>query len=170
MRSSQGMNLAELANLIDKTPSYLSQVERGLAEPSITALREISKALDVPMFYFLDNNEDHNSVVRREERKILQFPGADITFELLSPGVSKQIEMIKANLKPGASTCESPLPHQGEECTLVIQGEMEIQVGDKFHTLKEGDSIYYIASIPHRIINIGEEELIFVSAITPPNF
>jgi quercetin dioxygenase-like cupin family protein len=47
---------------------------------------------------------------------------------------------------------------------------MEIQVGDKFHTLKEGDSIYYIASIPHRIINIGEEELIFVSAITPPNF
>ncbi len=170
IRQSQDMSLACLADKIGKTSSYLSQVERGLAEPSITALREISKALGVPMFYFLLDDDKHNSVVRRGERRRLQLPGSHISFDLISPDLTHKIEMIEARLEPGSSTLETPMPHQGEECTLVIRGKMEIQVGDQFHVLDAGDSIYYVASIPHKIKNIGEEELVFVSAITPPNF
>lgn len=169
-RRSQKMSLAELADKIGKTSSYLSQVERGLAEPSITALREISKALDVPIFYFLLDNEKHNQVVKRKERKVLQFPGSHLTFELISPDLNNKMEMIEARLEPGASTCEVPLAHQGEECTLVIEGRMKIQIGDSVHILEKGDSIYYLASLPHKITSIGEEDLVFVSAITPPNF
>lgn len=170
MRRAKGMILADLAGKIEKTPSYLSQVERGLAEPSITALREIAKALDVPMFYFLVDNDEHNFIVRKDQRKILKFPGSHLTFELISPDLNHQMEMIEASLEPGASTIDTPLGHQGEECTLVIKGKMEIQIGDKFYTLNKGDSIYYKASIPHKITSIGEEDLVFVSAITPPNF
>ncbi len=170
MRQANGLSLADLAEKIAKTPSYLSQVERGLAEPSITALREIARALDVPMFYFLVDNDDHNFIVRNGERKVLRFPGSHLSFELISPDLNHQIEMIEASLEPGASTIDTPLGHQGEECTLVVEGEMEIQVGDKFYQLKKGDSIYYKASIPHKITSIGEEDLVFVSAITPPNF
>ncbi len=170
MRKSQAMSLAELAKEIGKTSSYLSQVERGLAEPSITALREISRALDVPMFYFLVDNEKHNDVVRFKERKGLQFPGSHLKFELISPDLNHQMEMIEARLEPGASTCEAPLSHPGEECTLVVNGKMRIQVGDVFHDLGPGDSIYYKASIPHKLTSIGEEDLVFISSITPPNF
>ncbi len=170
MRRSHNMSLADLADKISKTSSYLSQVERGLAEPSITALREISKALEVPIFYFLAEEEEHNAVVRQEERKQIKFPGSNSRVELLSPNLNNQIELIEARLAPGDSMVEEPLPHQGEECTLVLEGKMEIQVGDQYHRLGPGDSVYYIANIPHKITNIGEKELVFISAITPPNF
>jgi mannose-6-phosphate isomerase-like protein (cupin superfamily) len=78
--------------------------------------------------------------------------------------------MIEAKLEPGASTLDKPLSHNGEEVSIVIQGEMEITIGSERYELKEGDSIYYNANLPHKITSVGEKELIFISAITPPNF
>lgn len=170
MRQSKDLSLTQLADEVGKTSSHLSQIERGLAESSITTLREIAKALDVPMLYFLDDHNKHNTVVRKEERKTLKFAKSHITVDLLSPGLNHQMEMIEASLEPGASTCEPPLPHQGEECTVVIKGKMKIQVGEESYILEEGDSVYYTASIPHKITNIGDGEMVFISAITPPNF
>jgi len=170
IRISKGMKLATFARAIGKTTSYLSQIERGLASPSIMALRKISKTLNVPIFYFLVDDGKQRAIVRRNERKVLQFPRSHLTFELLSPDLSKQIEMIRIRIQPGASTCTVPLSHQGEECTLVLEGKMEIQIGDEIFTLEKGDTIYYIAGIPHKITSVGEEDLVVISAITPSNF
>lgn len=170
IRKTQGLSLSVLADKIGKTSSYLSQVERGLAEPSITALREISKALKVPIFYFLIEDQKHNAVVRKEDRKVLRFPGSNLTFELISPDLDHDIEMIEARLKPGASTLDKPLSHNGEEVSIVVEGEMEITIGSERYELSKGDSIYYNANLPHKITSIGDEDLVFISAITPPNF
>lgn len=170
IRKTQDLSLSALAGKIGKTSSYLSQVERGLAEPSITALREISKALKVPIFYFLIDDQKHNDVVRKEDRKVLNFPGSHLKFELISPDLDHDIEMIEARLKPGASTLDKPLSHTGEEVSIVIEGEMEITIGSDKYELSKGDSIYYNANLPHKITSIGKEDLVFISAITPPNF
>jgi len=171
MRISKKINLTAFAKKINKTPSYLSQVERGMASPSITALREISKALDVPVFYLLiDDGGRHSAIVRKNERKVFQFPKSHLTYELLSPDLSDQIEVIRTRIEPGATTSSKPLSHKGEEYTLVMEGKMKIQVGDKFFVLEEGDSIYYFASIPHKITSIGDKDLIIISAITPTSF
>ncbi|MDD4657997.1 MAG: cupin domain-containing protein [Eubacteriales bacterium] len=169
-RKERGLSLKNLAKAIDKTPSFLSQVERNLAEPSITSLRDIARALEVPIFYFLLDSQGHNPVVRKDQRKIISFPGYQLTFELLSPSLNREMEIIQGRLEPGGMTCEEPLSHSGEEATLVLTGQMEIQVGSERYVLSEGDCIYYYASIPHKISNIGKEELIFVSAIAPPSF
>ena len=170
LRISKGMNLTALSKKIDKTPSYLSQIERGIASPSIMALREISKALNVPIFYFLIDDKKQSAIVRKNERRVLQFPKSHLTYELLSPDLSDQIEVIRTRIEPGATTSSKPLSHKGEECTLVIEGKMKIQVGDKFFVLEEGDSIYYFATIPHKITSIGDKDLIIISAITPTSF
>jgi len=170
IRQLKGLNLTQVAEKIDKTTSYLSQVERGLAEPSIKALREISKALDVPMFYFLMDARNNRSIVRKNERKILKFPDSHLTFELLTPDLNHEMEIIKIELEPGASTYEKPSSHKGEEFILILEGKMEIQIGNEFHELYEGDSIYFVASIPHKTTNISDKNLVFVSAVTPPNF
>ena len=170
LRISKGNNLTAFAKKIGKTPSYLSQVERGMASPSIMALREISKALNVPMFYFLIDDKKQSIIVRKNERRVLQFPKSHLTYELLSPDVSRQIEMIRTQIEVGASSCSEPISHEGEECTLVMEGKMKIQIGDEFFTLEEGDSIYYFANIPHKITRIGEKALIIISAFTSTNF
>lgn len=169
-RLEKQLTLKDLAEKTGVTQGFLSQVERDIAEPSITTLRHIAHALEVPIFYFLMDDEKTNPVVRKSERKVLQFPDSHLTFELLSPDLNRNIEMMKARLEPGAVTCDDPLTHPGEENILVIQGQMKIQIGDDTYHLAEGDSIYYFSSIPHKIWSIGPEDLVFISAITPPAF
>ncbi|HHW06036.1 MAG TPA: helix-turn-helix domain-containing protein [Clostridia bacterium] len=169
-RMEKNMSLKELAEKTDLTASFLSQVERDLAEPSITSLRKIADALEVPIFYFLLDNGSTSPVVRKNERKILKFPESHLVYELLSPDLNKQMEVMMARLEVGAVSCDEPLSHPGEECIYVLQGKMEISIGDEVYVLEEGDSIYYFAAIPHKIVSVGEEDLIFISAITPPRF
>lgn len=169
-RIEKQLTLKDLAERTGVTQGFLSQVERDLTDPSITSLRRIAHALDVPIFYFLMDEEKTNPVVRKNERKVLQFPDSHLTFELLSPDLNRSIEMMKARLEPGAVTCDEPLTHPGEENILVVQGRMRIQIGEDIHILDEGDSIYYFSSIPHKIWSLGPEDLVFISAITPPAF
>lgn len=170
-RSEKNMSLKELAEKIDLTASFLSQIERDLAEPSITSLRKIANALDVPIFYFLMTDEDSSPVVRKNERKTLRFPESHLEYELLTPDVSRMMEVFIATLDPetdGVGELEST--HPGEECILILEGKMEITVGEETYILEEGDSIYYFASLPHTVRNAGKKKLVFLSAITPPRF
>lgn len=169
-RKQLGLSLKELGDRTDLTLGFLSQVEREIAEPSITSLRKIAEALDVAVFYFLVDDLKTNPVVRKGQGKSLIFPHSHMKYELLSPDLNRQMEMFKAVLEPGAVTCEEPLSHQGEEVIYVLQGTMWIKIGEDEYTLNEGDTIYYYASNPHKIVNVGEENLVFISTITPPLF
>lgn len=170
IRSDKNMSLRELADKTGLTPSFLSQVERDLAEPSITSLRKIAEAMGVPIFYFLLEGNEPSPVVRKHERKVLRMPKSHLSYELLSPDLDKTMEVWMARLEPGAVSCDTPLSHPGEECIVVLQGAMEIQIGDETYFLGEGDSIYYFAAIPHKLTSVGEKELVFISAVTPPMF
>lgn len=169
-RKEMKFSLKMLAEKTDLTPGFLSQIERNLAEPSITSLRKISKALNVAVFYFLMNDDEIKPVVRKNERQELVFPNSRITYQLLTPDLNRQMEMFLGELEPGAKTCDEPLAHQGEEVIYVLQGTMWIIVGEDEYTLNEGDTIYYFGSIPHQIVNTGTVNLKFISTITPPLF
>ena len=64
-RQELGLSLRELAERVGLTASFLSQIERDLASPSIESLRKISDALEVPIFHFLIEPEVRSPVVRR---------------------------------------------------------------------------------------------------------
>ena len=48
-RSAKGMSLRELAARTGVSNAYLSELERGLHEPSLSVLRSIASALDTPL-------------------------------------------------------------------------------------------------------------------------
>lgn len=171
-RSEKGLSLQELAARTELTPSFLSQVERDMAEPSITSLRKIADALEVPIFYFLMGSDDPNPVVRKEERRVLELARSGVTYELLSPPdfANKKMEIVITRMCRGSQGGEHPVTHPGEEFIVILQGRAEVRVGEQAYTLEEGDSIYYYSSIPHHIKNVGETELRFLAAITPPAF
>lgn len=169
-RQEKKLTIRELAESTGLTPGFLSQVERGLTEPSITSLRKISNILAVPIFFFLMDQKRTGMVVRKGERKIVNVGNSGVSFELLSPDFDRTVELIVGRVAPGSVTCEEPLSHYGEENLLVLSGKMKIQVGSECQVLEEGDSIFYRSSIPHKIWNAAEKELVFVSAISPPAF
>lgn len=169
-RTELNMSMKDLSERTGLTPGFISQIERELAEPSITSLRKIAEAFDVAMFHFFVEETTNRRVVRKDHRQQIKFPESTVTYELLSPDLNKQMETIMGTLQPGDMTSAEPMAHMGEEVTYVLEGEMRIQIGEEVYELYEGDTIYYFGTIPHLITNIGEGTMRFISTITPPRF
>lgn len=164
-------NVAEAAGL---SASYISQVERGLLNPTVSGLKRIAEALDTTLSDFFNEPQSslpiNHYVVRKEQRKSLVYPDSQIRYDLLCPDLHHQIEFICMTAPPGASTGPEPLRHHGEECALVLVGRVQVHVGDQTYVLEEGDSIYYPSEVPHSWTNIGDCELKMIWAAHPPSF
>jgi transcriptional regulator with XRE-family HTH domain len=169
-RLQLGMTLNDLAQASGLTKSFVSQIERGRNSPSISTLRGIAAALEVPMFYFFQAEQTTEPVVRLAQRRIVTFQHTGLKYEFLTPDLQRSIEMLELRLKAGQNTGPKPLSHDGEECAVVTQGCVDIEVAGVNYRLESGDSIYIGALQPHRTVNPGKETAVLISAITPPSF
>jgi transcriptional regulator with XRE-family HTH domain len=75
IRSARGITLTALAEASDLSAGLVSQVERGLSDPSLETLRRIARALQVSIFSLFQNDKTELvSVVRRDRRMRVQSP------------------------------------------------------------------------------------------------
>jgi len=171
LRKSRKMKLSDLGTKTRLSVSFLSQVERGLINPSINSLRKIASALDTPLSSFFDEPKlAEGPVVRKKDRRILHQKDSRLTYQLLSPDHNHNIELLLTQLEVGVNSTDSPMAHKGDEAALVLQGGCTFDLGGDRYDLREGDSIYITENTPHRIANTGNVPLIIVSAISPPGF
>jgi transcriptional regulator with XRE-family HTH domain len=152
-RMEQNLSLRDLGTKTGLTASFLSQIENDLTEPSITSLQKIATAL---------------KVVRDGSRRKLSFPNPHLTYELLTANLNRQMAGFIIQLKAGESHNAQQLYRATEEMMYVIQGELEIQVGENKHHLKSGDSIYYEGAQLTGFSSVGIEDLKVLCVITPP--
>ncbi len=172
-RKAKEITLSQLAESCGLTASYISQVERNLAEPSISSLRKISTALQLPLYSFLEENSDTTKVIRADQRKQLKLTDSNIVYEFLSPfGFSEQempsLEVFYFSLKPKSWTRDEYSSRAAEECIIVLSGELVLDCVDETFTLGEGDSIYIRNNTPHKAFNPGETDTTAIMCITPP--
>jgi transcriptional regulator with XRE-family HTH domain len=169
-RQELGLSLRDLAGRVGLTASFLSQIERDLTSPSLESLRKISDALDVPIFHFLLQPADRCPVVRGDRRSKLILPESNLIYELLCPDLNRQMEPFLAVWEPGDQRLTFPLRQQTEEFIYVLQGQLEIQLGEEVYLLGPGDSVYFDGPQLRRLTVKGDASLRFLSVITPPIF
>ena len=58
--------------------------------------------------------------------------------------------------------------HAGQECDLVIEGHLMVQVGEHKEVLGPGDSIYYDSDKPHGMIAVNGEDCVFYAIVLNP--
>lgn len=168
-RVSKGKALREIAELSGLSVSYLSQVERDAISPSLKSLARIAQALEAPIVsLFLNHDTSPGSVVRRGKRVKISLPDTDLRYELLSPNVSGRVEFLLLRVQEGKGQ-DKLITHEGEEHVFLIQGTLEVRVGERQYTLKAGDSICFDSSFPHTFNNVGEGEVIGIIAAAPPS-
>jgi len=167
-RSELNLSLRDLGEMTGLTASFLSQVENGLTEPSISSLQKIATALKVPMFTFLNGGGQSEQVVRRSERKKLSFPDPHLEYELLTSDLSRQMCGILIHLQAGESHHAQQLYKATEEMLYVLEGALEIVVGENSYHLQPGDSIYYEGAQLVSFTASGGVDLTMLCIITPP--
>jgi transcriptional regulator with XRE-family HTH domain len=179
LRKARGLTLDQLVERCGVSIGTLSQLERGLANPSLAILAQVAHGLGTALPSLLDVPTGASPVVRRGERTRLQLhDGASgdgttsegVTYELLTPGVDRLLEVLWVETEPGHSTESTPFVHAGEEVGIVIQGVSEVHVGHETYVLHQGDAITYASSIPHWFRNPSRHRNKIVQIITPPTW
>lgn len=169
-RLKRELTLAQLAERTGLSTSALSQVERGLTEPSIGSLRRIATALGKPVFQFLIEPTHPDPVVRKTARRTITFKDHTSHYQLLTPSTRGAFEVLSLELAPGAASGDGALGHDSEELLLVLRGDIEAEVAGQTYTLSEGDSLYLQRNIPHRAINRGAKVAEILMVFSPASF
>jgi len=159
LRNNKGMTLGELAAKVNVSPSLISQLERGGVNPSISLLKLIADALQVPLFSLFDKEEtkaeEPSPLMMSNERKRVTTGG--VHFNLLSRNHDLGCEFIYNEWPAGSSTGKEKYVHDGVECGIILEGDMELELEDRIHRLKPGDSITFRSDVPHRLHNRGKK-------------
>ena len=192
-RLKKGLTLKQLSGKTGLSISFLSEIERGVAEPSMASLRKIRQAVGTSLLSFRDEKrreqdngnlvlEDRNAsgadkyisdakVVRQGQRKKLAYPGRSGFYELLTPDLNRQLEVLRFQMDPGYdSGPETFSDPPGEKCLVILSGGMEFTVSGEAFQLNAGDSLSYPAHAPVSWFVNSDEPVDAILIITPPGF
>jgi transcriptional regulator with XRE-family HTH domain len=175
LRKEKSLTLAQLSERTGLSPAIVSQVERGLANPSFTTLAQLAHGLDIPVGrFFLGQDETKSPVVRKDQRRNLKGVArkavGEAVYELLTPDLNGTIEAHWIVSPPGHNTSDTPFRHGGEEFGIILSGKKDVYLDGECHTLEAGDSITYSSNIPHWYINRYEETCVAIWVNSPPTW
>jgi transcriptional regulator with XRE-family HTH domain len=172
LRRDRDLTVEALAVTAGVSAGLISQIERGIGNPSFSTLLKLAHTLGVPLGTFLSDPTAPRGhmVVRKHERKRLELSGAGLVYELLTPDLQHNLQVLNTRMPPGFDGAGRTFRHPGEECQHVLSGKLEIFVGDEKYELSEGDSITYDSDLPHWYRNPTTEWAEFIGAVTPPSF
>jgi len=163
--------LEQLAEVSGLSASGISQLERGLGNPSFTTLLKLANALELPWHaLFTGPTNDTPGFVPANARKKLVHPNEDLTFELLTPDFQGDLAVVRAHIPPHFNNSTRPFRHPGEECTHILSGTLEVLIGSDTFVLEQGDSLTYDSGVPHCWCNPGSSPAEVISAVTPVAF
>ena len=175
LRHAHGYSLRDLARRSELSASFLSQVERGRGEPSISALKRIASALEVELLYFFGSDTgSHSKMVTRAGtgQRLPAMKGVE--FRLLTNGPDNRLEPIYGRYEPSGETGDEPMVHNtapgAVEWGMILSGRFKVWVGGDVFILNPGDAIFFESSIPHRIQNIADDVGEYVWVNSPASF
>lgn len=191
IRKLKNITLKELSEKTSLSPSFLSQVERGVSSMTITSVKKIADALEIPLSELVKVSDDTNgenklqdspesknasTIESRFIHRATQNPSLlglrreYIDYERLSgffPG--RKLEILMLEMEPNVNDSEE-LVHEGEEFYYVLEGTADFIIENELCVLTAGESIHFPSNIPHRILNRHDKKLKMISIVTPVYF
>ena len=168
LRRERGLTIEQLAAATGLTKGFISQLERDRTAPSLSSIARICDALGVRLSTIFEG-EPEPALVRRNDRAAMDG-GPPSENYLLSSRDEKRFQAIESYVAPGGGAGDELHSLPGEmEFVYVLEGELELQVGDETHRLGQGDALTYPLSKPHTWRNASNDAPARILWISTPN-
>lgn len=165
IREKKGLSLQDISQRTGLEPELLAEIERGEVSPPLGTIIKLAKALEMKMGYFISGAENlPYTIVRKNEQRLISRYDSEKSdkygyeFSSLAPyKKDRHMEPFLVTLEP-VDIEEERSTHDGQEFIYVLEGTMEVRLGEEVHLLEPGDAIYYDSTVPHLVKCGGEDE------------
>jgi transcriptional regulator with XRE-family HTH domain len=171
-RLAKRMTLKEVASKAGCTDAYLSQIERGLANPSIMVLKKVASALGLKMvdFFREPENGDNDVVAKEKDQADITFKEGGAKIQLLVRNVHDRVMQPFYNIiEPGGGS-QGSYSHAGQEFGVVLRGKLGLNLNGKIYRVKKNETFYFSSEKPHSWINPGKTRAVVIWVTSPPTF
>jgi transcriptional regulator with XRE-family HTH domain len=174
LRQRQGLSLPQVAEKANLSEPLMAQIEGEVVAPPVATLLKISRALNVNIGYFFQDQdaEKRAVIVPRNERKkvfrrIHEEPSkVGYYYESLAyPKADKHMEPFHVTFEVKKKEDLIFFNHKGEEFIYVLDGQLEFNYEDETYALATGDSLYFDASLPHAFRAVGKKPALAIDVI-----
>jgi transcriptional regulator with XRE-family HTH domain len=177
-RTARTLSLRELAGRLGVSPSLISQIETGRANPSVSTLYAIAAELDVSLDELLFNDRrapepatpvrpglpasgtmtSAPPVQRAADRHSIRL-ASGVNWDRLTTMSEPGIEFLRVTYEVGGASSppDAFQRHPGHEWGYVLSGRLQVRIGFDEYVLEPGDAISINSSIPHRLATIGDQ-------------
>lgn len=156
LRESHGWSVDDLAAHTGQTPEFIKEAEAGRVIPSVSFLLSISKALDVDPGTFLKDEE--KTAIQGQRAQAFSKRNRDYAYKTLTPGAENQhLRGFLITIEPRQAHKSVAYKHEGEEFIYVMEGHLELTLGNKVSEYKVGECVRFNSETPHKLKNICDE-------------
>ena len=163
LRKKHNWTLEQLASLCGVSRSMLSQIERGLANPTLGVAFRIAQAFGLSLADLVDSSRSTTriDVIRAADHNYLFRDDSDCRIRTLSPlHLEKETEFYELVIKANGILESSPHFQGAREFLTVQKGNLKVTANNETTELSRGDSAHYPADVSHKIENIGRGEAV----------
>jgi transcriptional regulator with XRE-family HTH domain len=159
LRTKLGISQKELAERVDLTPSFISQLENNQISPSLNSFLQICSALGVsPSVLWEKSTGDIEEWLLRKEKIESNLLSEEKGFKIFNIIKNGKHSSNIAVMEPHTKMKKDFFVQQGKELIYVLKGCVSIVRGGKEAILNEGDSVYFKEEHPSVWKNEEDDE------------
>ncbi|GAA3776703.1 hypothetical protein GCM10022240_30230 [Microbacterium kribbense] len=163
------MSLRSLADQTGLSATLLSQIERGVTDPSLKSLRMLAGVFGQSVATLFENSDlPPVTISRPGARSRITSPAGHVQYERIAAS-NGSFEVLRGVLQPGDTSSDDAWAHESLECVYVITGTLTVFVGTEQHRLAAGEAVTFDARQPHRYANDSTTDLAeLLMTVSPP--
>lgn len=159
LRQAGKLSLGDLSEQSGVAKSMISQIEKNESNPTLATITRLSRALGTSVESILAGRPDGSALIQKSSRQdIPLIESEDGLCTLRIIGWMETVEYVQwydFSAQPGGKLVSSPHPDGSVENLSVLEGELQVNIGNEVWTVKAGETLRYRADRAHMITNIG---------------
>ncbi len=169
LRKKKGISLEYLSEKTGLHFEYLQKIEEGKDLPPVGDILRISRILTVDPDELLQSEEDKLKELAKKRIQDFTVRESSYLYTVLTPKArNKHLRAFKVIIPPESEHPRINYQHEGEEFIYVLEGTVEVTVGQKKTSLKKDDSLHFDSSIRHALKNTGHKDTILIVTLYTP--
>lgn len=168
LRDAMDLSVEAMAETLGVAPDVVERYESGSVEIPVGYLLKVSQATGVDLTVLISGGESHlrhYSLVKKgeglsvERRKDYDYKNLAYRF------AGRKMEPFLIRVPPKEREQTTVVTHSGQEFIHMLEGRLEIRLGDAFEVLEPGDSLYFDSQTPHALRGMDGREAVFLDVI-----